>query len=230
MLKLTLGMIVKNEEAMLRLTLPIIAKSFDEIIAVDAYSTDKTYEVLERHGALIYHREWDNNYSAARNAVIERGTGDFMVMLDADEAMWPADIAALRKLAEDRNFFSLRRVEFVNDMFHYDPKVAPDYQCRFFRLNHKFHFKGQLHEALFCEGYEQPVCRWPGALQSKIPIYHYGQAKPRAQTWLRHENYRRILSGEPLLTEIPSGIILEPRKDVEQYMEDHPLRPKGGNA
>jgi glycosyltransferase involved in cell wall biosynthesis len=228
-MKLTLGMITRNEEPMLRKTLPIVAPCFDEIVVVDAYSTDKTFEVLDKHGALIYHRQWDDNFSAARNMVIEKATGDYMFMLDADEAMWPADIkTACRELAAQRQFFSLRRVEFVNDLFHIDPKVAPDYQCRFFRLGKDFKFKGQLHEALFCGPYEQPVCRWPGAFMSRIPIYHYGQTKPRAQTWLRHENYRRLLAGEPLLEAVPDGIVLEDRKDVEEYMEDHPLRPIGG--
>lgn len=95
--RLTVCMIAKNEEKFLGRCLESIRGLADQIVLVDTGSTDRTVEIAKQHGAEVYFRPWDFNFSAARNEAIRHATGDWILILDADEEL-PADQhAVLRK-------------------------------------------------------------------------------------------------------------------------------------
>lgn len=83
--KISLVMIVKNEERCLDRCLKSIRGTVDEIIIVDTGSTDKTLDIAKKHGANIYHLEWNHDFAKARNYAISKATGDWLLSLDADE-------------------------------------------------------------------------------------------------------------------------------------------------
>jgi len=85
--RLTLSMIVKNEEANLRDCLESVKDVVDEIVLVDTGSTDKTIRIAEEFGAKIYRFNWINDFSAARNFALKQSTGDWILYLDADEGL-----------------------------------------------------------------------------------------------------------------------------------------------
>lgn len=85
MKKLSLAMIVKNEEDVIERCLNSCKDFVDEIVIVDTGSTDKTIEIAKKFDAKIFHYTWDNNFSNARNFSIENSTGDFNLFIDADE-------------------------------------------------------------------------------------------------------------------------------------------------
>ncbi|MFC5448778.1 tetratricopeptide repeat-containing glycosyltransferase family 2 protein [Paenibacillus aestuarii] len=82
---ISLCMIVKNEELTLARCLESVQGLVDEIIIVDTGSTDSTKEIASRFGAIIYDFEWTKDFSAARNASIQKATGQWILVLDADE-------------------------------------------------------------------------------------------------------------------------------------------------
>jgi len=84
-MKLSLSMIVKNEERSLPGCLESVNGLVDEIVIVDTGSTDSTKKIAERHGARIFDFEWCNDFSAARNESLKNCTGDWVLYLDADE-------------------------------------------------------------------------------------------------------------------------------------------------
>lgn len=86
MIKLSVAVIVKNEEKNLPRWLKAVELVADEIVAVDSGSSDRTVEILEQAGAKVYHREW-TGYSDQRNFLAEHCTGDWILMLDADEVI-----------------------------------------------------------------------------------------------------------------------------------------------
>lgn len=84
-LKISLVMIVKNEEAHLRRCLESVQGIVDEIIIVDTGSEDQTKEIAKQFDAQIYDFKWCNDFSAARNYALSKATGAWRLVLDADE-------------------------------------------------------------------------------------------------------------------------------------------------
>ena len=87
--RLSVCMIVKNEERFLGQCLASVKDIADELIVIDTGSTDRTVEIAREHGAQVGHFEWCNDFAAARNASIAAATGDWILFLDADEELSP---------------------------------------------------------------------------------------------------------------------------------------------
>ena len=88
-MKLTIGMIVKNEEKYLERCLteikPILENVDSELIITDTGSTDRTVEIAKSFTDKILHFEWVNDFAAARNTAFTIAQGEWFMFLDADE-------------------------------------------------------------------------------------------------------------------------------------------------
>jgi len=84
-IRLSQCMIVKNEEKNIEKALGWAREIAFEQIVVDTGSTDRTVELAEKLGAKVYHFEWINDFSAAKNFAIEQAKGNWIAFLDADE-------------------------------------------------------------------------------------------------------------------------------------------------
>jgi len=93
--RLSQCMIVKNEEKNIEKALGWAKGIAFEQIVVDTGSTDRTVEIAEKLGAKIFHFEWINDFSAAKNFAIEQASGNWIAFLDADEYLSPKDAAKL---------------------------------------------------------------------------------------------------------------------------------------
>lgn len=84
---ISICMIVKNEESVLPRALAHWRQLADELIVVDTGSTDNTVKVAEDLGATVLHYEWSypGHKGEARNVGLDAATGDWIVVLDADE-------------------------------------------------------------------------------------------------------------------------------------------------
>jgi glycosyltransferase involved in cell wall biosynthesis/Tfp pilus assembly protein PilF len=106
--RLTLCMIVRDEEARLGECLESAKAAVDEIVVVDTGSTDGTIDVARQHGARIGHFEWCDDFSAARNVSLELATGDWILWLDADDRLPAEYVDTIRQLIagpRDRGYF-----------------------------------------------------------------------------------------------------------------------------
>lgn len=84
--KLSVVIITHNEESNIGRCLDSVAKVADEIVVVDAYSTDKTEEICRQFCVRFYQREWDD-FSSQKNYANERASYDYVLSIDADEAL-----------------------------------------------------------------------------------------------------------------------------------------------
>lgn len=98
---LSVALIVKNEEEHLPHCLSSIKDLADEIVVVDTGSTDRTVEIARGFGAVLGYFEWVDDFAAARNESLALCTGDWVLVLDADEAIDPLDHQAIRALMNE---------------------------------------------------------------------------------------------------------------------------------
>jgi len=96
-MKLSLCMIVKNEAATLPKCLNSVRKVVDEMVVLDTGSIDRTPDIAQQLGAKVHHFKWCNDFSAARNAALKYVSGDWILVLDADETLTPAIVPQLRE-------------------------------------------------------------------------------------------------------------------------------------
>ena len=83
--KISQCMIVKNEEKNIEKALSWGKGVVSEQIVVDTGSTDRTVELAEKMGAKVYHFEWIDDFSAAKNFAISKAKYEWIALLDADE-------------------------------------------------------------------------------------------------------------------------------------------------
>lgn len=98
-MKISIALITLNEEANLPRTLesvmPLVRDGNGEIIVVDSGSTDGTLEIARSFGAKIFSEPW-KGFAGQKNSAMEKAAGDWVLQLDADEALEP-------ELAEEIN-------------------------------------------------------------------------------------------------------------------------------
>jgi glycosyltransferase involved in cell wall biosynthesis len=100
---ISLCMIVRDEQAFLGPCLNSVKNLVDEIIVVDTGSKDRSADIATIYGAQVYHERWRHDFALARNISLEKAVGDWILILDADEAIAPQDFDALRRLATPEN-------------------------------------------------------------------------------------------------------------------------------
>ncbi len=82
---LSVAIITRNEEANLERTLGSVAWA-DEIVVVDSGSDDRTEEIARSYRSRFYLEEW-KGFAAQKNSALEKCSGDWILSLDADEAL-----------------------------------------------------------------------------------------------------------------------------------------------
>src|SRR5262249_12474244 len=97
--RVSLTMIVRNEEANLPACLTSAADLVDELIVVDTGSTDGTKAVANRFGARVHDFPWVDSFAAARNESLRHATGDWIFWLDADDRLDEDNRQSLRRLS-----------------------------------------------------------------------------------------------------------------------------------
>jgi len=174
--KISACMIVKNEEAFLPKCLESIKGFVDEIIIVDTGSTDKTLEIAERHGVKIYHHPWENNFSKHRNQSISYASGDWILVIDADEEIvhWDDGLEAVLKNKDVDSVYVK-----VNNIYGGGAGEACHNSIRLFRNTKSVRYEGSVHNQLMGTN---------TSLASSIVIYHKGyclDAEKEEQKYLR---------------------------------------------
>lgn len=96
-MKISLVMIVKNEERSLEHCLREAALLVDEIIIADTGSTDGTRAIAEKMGARVYDYGWTDDFSDARNFALDQSTGEWNLIMDADEYLRPCSRKTLEQ-------------------------------------------------------------------------------------------------------------------------------------
>ena len=83
MVQLSVVMITKNAERLLDLVLEKAAQVADEIIIVDALSTDRTVEIASKYTSKVITQPW-LGFGLQKQKALDLATGEWVLALDAD--------------------------------------------------------------------------------------------------------------------------------------------------
>lgn len=102
MLPISICIIAKNEEKNIDRFLNAILDSMKgyeyEIVLVDTGSTDDTVRIAKKYLDNVYHFNWIDNFSAARNYSISLASNDWILVLDCDEFITQVDVSCFEML------------------------------------------------------------------------------------------------------------------------------------
>lgn len=94
--RLSVAMIVRNEQDVLAATIDSARSIADEILVLDTGSTDETPAIAEQLGASVSQSLWNDDFSEARNRLMDKATGDWVLWLDAGEWLTTESAGRLR--------------------------------------------------------------------------------------------------------------------------------------
>ncbi|MBU5352838.1 glycosyltransferase [Paenibacillus barcinonensis] len=169
--RISLCMIVKDEEELLPRCLESVRGAVDEIIVVDTGSSDRSVAIARKHGAMVVEFVWCDDFAAARNAGLELATGDWILFLDADEALDTAAREQIRSWTAvsgcDGLFLNIHNYTGSGQQ---GATVNP--VLRLFRNAPEHRFTGRIHEqiaAAICERNPEAAFH-----VTDMVIHHYG--------------------------------------------------------
>lgn len=113
----SIALIARNEEACIDKCLNSFKEIADEIILVDTGSTDRTKEIARKYTDKIYDFKWIDDFSAARNYSFDKCTKDFIFWVDADDQIFPEDIAKFKALDLSDKEIIICNYEYAHDEF-----------------------------------------------------------------------------------------------------------------
>ena len=203
---LSLCLIVKNESWFLENCLSSAREFVDEIVVVDTGSTDDTREIAARFTDRVLGYTWHDHFADARNYSIDHASGDWIIVLDADEQIEPRHWRELRRLIADtdKDAFFLQQRNYSHEPAteNWIPVVdrtpytrsykgyKPNPIGRLFRNNGQIRYSGRVHEVI------------DGSVSAEkfasldIPIHHHMDEDPSKSKRDRQLNYLRIIEQE----------------------------------
>lgn len=161
-MSISLCMIVKNEESVLKRCLTSIQDYVDEIIIVDTGSTDQTKSIAREFNSKIYDFEWIDDFSAARNFAFSKATKDYIMWLDADDVVSEKFISSINEINELLNQSPDVLMLPYNIAFSNDGNCTIwYYRERILKRDNNFIWIGRVHEAITPRGkishYNAPI-------------------------------------------------------------------------
>ena len=99
--QLTVAMIVRDGEKLVVPTLDCVREIADEILVADTGSIDRTRPVSLARATKVVSIPWTDDFSAARNALLDRASGEWILWLDAGETISAETAAEIRRFVDD---------------------------------------------------------------------------------------------------------------------------------
>ncbi|GAB6927540.1 hypothetical protein JCM10914A_15230 [Paenibacillus sp. JCM 10914] len=142
-------LIVKDEEMYIEQCIQSLKPVVNEIIVVDTGSTDQTLAKLEQNSINVFHYEWNNSFSEARNYAISLASEPTILVIDADETLDPSTVPSLNEyLSHSRNLPA--SVNIVSKLDRY--RNVNSRITRLFPNSEDYRYHGMIHEQLYYKG------------------------------------------------------------------------------
>ena len=219
---LSIGIIFKNEIRCLERCLKSLQPLRDaipcELVMADTGSDDGSREVAEQYADILIDFPWINDFSAARNAVMDRCSGKWFFFVDSDEWL-DSDFSELTSLLRGGGGPAKSGIVVQRNYMTPDAdgeEYADFYTMRLGRMAPGLRFHGSIHE------------RWPetttspSAFLRRVILYHDGYAlQSKEQSEQKSKRNMALLRAE--LEENPGSLLrllqcVESGRDEPDYM------------
>ncbi|MEE9515866.1 MAG: glycosyltransferase family 2 protein [Candidatus Adiutricales bacterium] len=165
--RLSVCMIVRDEEAVLERCLRSVKAVADEIIMVDTGSKDRSIEIARGYGAKVYEHPWRDNFSLHRNQSLKYAASDWILVIDADEellfrdGLTPRDFKNfLKDFPKDCDAISTQLLDYRHG------KLVSRHNTTRFHRRGAGHYEGIVHNQWVCDGL--------AGFSPQMAIKHYG--------------------------------------------------------
>jgi len=216
-MKISYGITVHDEAEELQKLLEVLNKNIDKedevVVCVDG-DDEKVEAVLgeyiSENKAVVYKRKLDGDFSAQKNSVIEKASGDYIFHIDADEYPHRLLLLQIKRIIEMNDNVDLIWIPRVNTIDGMEQrhiqkwgwKVSdknwvnyPDYQARVFRRDESIRWTRPLHE--FINGCKTYAHLPP---QEELSLYHPKTIeKQEKQNMFYNQNFSREMNSRSSL-------------------------------
>ncbi|MBR3810149.1 MAG: glycosyltransferase [Clostridia bacterium] len=177
---LSIGMIVKNEERCLEKCLkaltPLRQAIPCELVIADTGSTDTTKQIAEKYADILFDFVWKDDFSKARNAVMDKCSGKWYLSIDADEYLNSSvdELCNFLKSAssDDKSFATITLRN------HNDSSMNGTFTVinvpRLVKMSTKIRYEGIIHES--------------------FKIFDFNEIHVLSETIFDHDGYTQITS------------------------------------
>lgn len=190
-LRVSLCMIVRDEEEMLGRCLASVGEAVDQIVVVDTGSADGSIELARSFEAEVISAEWHGSFADARNVSLDAAEGEWILFLDADEVLIGAGRERIRELARRTwcEGFDFAVINHTGDIE--DGTSVAHTALRMFRNRPDRRFEGRLHEQI----------------AGRLPGYLLGRVRPSG-LGIEHFGYLKAVRAERAKSERNIGLLL----------------------
>jgi glycosyltransferase involved in cell wall biosynthesis len=178
--KLTVTVITRNESANIAACLESVSWA-DEIIVVDAHSTDETVALARPRATRVEIREWPG-YGAQKNHAASLASHDWILSIDADERVSPELAREIRGVTSAESAiagYRIPRVAHYLGQWIRGTDWYPDYQLRLYDRRKGKWNERKVHESVTLDG-------GLGVLRHELQHYPYRDIGHHLQTMDRY--------------------------------------------
>lgn len=147
--KISAVIITLNEERNIARCIKSLEGVVDEIVVIDSFSTDRTPEICLGFGVVFHQQKW-LGYSAQKNLGNEKASHNYILSIDADEALSDnlgAEIRLLKNQLNSYSAYKMNRLTNYCGKWVYNSGWYPDAKFRLFDKR-EYKWQGAIHESL----------------------------------------------------------------------------------
>lgn len=152
---ITLCLLARNEKHNLDRCFSNIGEAVDRILLLDTGSTDGTAEKAVELGAEVYRYTWDNDFSKARNSLLEKVETGWVLWIDGDEHYSESltmEILEVTKSDTGHAGYRFPRKNFYFGKWMKYGRNYPDLQLKLFRKEDSGGYRNRIHEKAVLNG------------------------------------------------------------------------------
>ena len=152
-MKISATIIAHNEERNIARVIESL-RCCDEIIVVDSGSTDRTCELAVNLGARLFESPWQG-YAKQKNLAADKASNDWILSLDADEALsegLEAEIWQVQKHGPQFDAYTMPRLAQYLGRWIYHSGWFPDRKVRLYHREKATWVGDYVHESLHVTG------------------------------------------------------------------------------